>query len=322
MNRDFAPDNRWFAIVNPVSGKGHGLRDWPQISSLLDAAGVAVDALFTLYKYHATELVVRAINQGYRKIIIMGGDGTIHEAINGLFIQKIVPSAEVTFAVIAVGTGNDWVRMFGISRNYTEAIRSITDGVTFLQDVGRVSYTESQVPQVRYMANVGGVAYDAAVCRSFNRLKERGYRGSWLYIRAAIKNAITYRCKHTTVVADGNTIFDGKMFTASAAIGKYSGGGLSQTPLAIPDDGLFDMTIIPKMNRLKLFFRFGALFNENIYNISRIELHRAANINISSNPPTSLELDGETLGLSDFSFSIIPKAIRIIVGKSYIAAQS
>ncbi|MEG1414491.1 MAG: diacylglycerol kinase family lipid kinase [Mucinivorans sp.] len=319
MISDLKLENRWFAIVNPVSGKGRGLADWPQISTLLDQAGVAFDALFTLYKFHATELVVRAIKRGYRRIIIMGGDGTVHEAINGLFIQQEIPSSQITLSVIAVGTGNDWIRMFGISRNYTQAIRAITDGVTFLQDVGRVTYFESQVQQTRYMANVGGVAYDANVCRSFNRLKERGYRGSWLYIRAALTNLIRYRCRSTTIVADGQTIFRGKLFTASIAIGKYSGGGLSQTPLAIPDDGLFDMTIIPRMNRWRLFFRFGAFYNDNIYNISHIELHRAANISIHSMPVTHMELDGESLGTSDFSFSILPQAIRVIVSRSYVS---
>lgn len=311
------PD-RWFAIVNPVAGKGNGLRDWPQISALLNQAGVVVDSLFTLHKFHATELIVWAITQGYRKVIVVGGDGTIHETINGLFLQSKVPTEQITISVIAVGTGNDWIRMFGIARNYTEAIRAICEGHTFLQDVGRVTYFESRVPQVRYLANVGGVAYDAAVCGDFNRLKERGYRGNWLYVRSALKNAISYRCKKTIIVADGKTIFEGKLFSATIGIGKYTGGGMSQTPYAIPDDGLFDLTVIPKMNRLKLFARFGTLYTDNIYNISGVELHRAAHLRVVSDPATRLELDGEILGLSDFTFTTIPRSVCVVVSSSYL----
>lgn len=315
---NFGIENRWFAIVNPVAGKGNGLRDWPQISSLLSNAGVVVDSLFTLHKFHATELMVWAITKGYRKIIIVGGDGTIHETINGLFLQNEVETCDVTISVIAVGTGNDWIRMFGIPRNYTEAIRSICEGHTFLQDVGRVTYFESHVPQVRYLANVGGVAYDASVCRRFNRLKERGYRGNWLYVLSALQNAISYRCKKTLIEADGKIVFDDKLFTATIGIGKYTGGGMSQTPYAIPDDGLFDLTVIPKMNRIKLFARFGTLYNDNIYNISGVELHRAAHLRIVSNPPTRLELDGEILGLSEFSFTTIPRSVCVIVSSNYL----
>ena len=321
MNADFNPSDRWFAVVNPVAGKGNGLKDWPQISTLLDEAGIEVDARFTLHKFHATELMATAVRRGYRKVIVVGGDGTIHEAINGLFLQAQVAPSDVTLAVIAVGTGNDWIRMFGIPRNYTEAIRALTEGHTFLQDVGRITYYECKVPQVRYLANVGGVAYDAAVCRDFNRLKERGYRGNFLYVRAALKNALTYRCRRTRIEADGKTVFDGKMFTATVGIGKYTAGGLSQTPYAIPDDGLFDLTVIPKKNRFLLFLRFGTLYTDNIYNISRVELFRASKLRIASDRPTRLELDGEILGYSDFTMEVVPRSVRVVVSRTFLERQ-
>ena len=73
----------------------------------------------------------------------MGGDGTLHEVVNGLFIQQEVRPDDVLLAVIAVGTGNDWVRTFGISSRYQDAVRAIREGYSFLQDVGVVSYEES-----------------------------------------------------------------------------------------------------------------------------------------------------------------------------------
>ena len=82
------PQDRWFAIVNPVAGSGRGLKDWPIISKLLRDTNIAFDAVFTEKKYHATVLAVEAVNKDYRKIIVVGGDGTLHEVVNGLFIQK------------------------------------------------------------------------------------------------------------------------------------------------------------------------------------------------------------------------------------------
>ena len=138
--------DKWFAIVNPVAGSGRGLADWPQISKLLRDNHIVPEYAFTERKYHAIELAVEAVNNGFRKLIVVGGDGTIHEAVNGLFIQKAVPTQDVLLSVIAVGTGNDWIRMFGIPRKYSEAIRAIVEGHSFLQDVGMISYYQFFLP--------------------------------------------------------------------------------------------------------------------------------------------------------------------------------
>lgn len=310
---------RWFAIVNPIAGKGKGLSDWPVISTLLHEAEIEVDALFTQRKYHATELAVYAVNKGYRRIIIIGGDGTIHETVNGLFIQRAVATSDVLLAVIAVGTGNDWIRMFGIPRTYRDAVKSILDGHTFLQDVGRVTYWESRIQQTRYLANVSGIGYDAAVCHGFNKLKDNGYRGNWLYVWSAFREAIRYRSRSARVTADGKEIFRGKLFSSTIGVCKYTGGGMSQTPYAVADDGLFDMTIIPKMNRIRLFSRFRVLYTDNIYNITGVNLFRAKSIEIESKQPIRLEIDGEILGYSNFTYDIVPRAIRAVVSDKFIS---
>lgn len=309
---------RWAAIVNPVAGSGRGLTDWPQISGLLRDAGIAVDAMFTLHKYHATELTVTAVKQGYRHIIVVGGDGTIHETVNGFFIQRECPTTHILMAVIAVGTGNDWIRMFGIPRNYVDAIRSIREGHSFLQDVGRVSYYESKVHQVRYLANVAGVAYDAAVCRGFNVLKEKGYRGKWIYLFSAFREAVRYRTRRVRIEVDGEEVFRGKLFTGTIGICKYTAGGLTQTPNAIADDGLFDLTVIPNMNRIRLFRRFRVVYTGNIYDIPKISLFRGGQIRIEAERPIRLELDGEILGFSDFEFRIVERALRVVVSEKFI----
>lgn len=321
MPTEFDIDRRWFAIVNPVAGRGHGLQDWPVISGLLHEAGIAVDALFTERKFHATELAVYAINKGYRQLIVVGGDGTIHETINGIFIQTRVPTADVLIAVIAVGTGNDWIRMYGIPRNYPDAVRSIVEGHSFLQDIGRVSYYESKVHQVRYMANMSGVGYDAMVSRRVNRLKEKGYKGHWLYVWSAFREALCYKSHHADIFVDGERVFSDKLFTASVGICKYTGGGMSQTPFAVADDGLFDLTIIPKINPLIFFRYFRVLYNDRIYEVPGAKFYRGARIFIHSRPPINLEVDGETLGYSDFNFQIIEKGIRAIVSEKFITGQ-
>ena len=96
---------RWFVIVNPVAGGGRGLDHFPLISKLLRDAGIQTEPVFTEHKFHATELTVSAVKQGFRRIIAVGGDGTLHEVVNGLFIQQTVDPREVLLAVVAVERG-------------------------------------------------------------------------------------------------------------------------------------------------------------------------------------------------------------------------
>ena len=129
-------NNRWLAVVNLLSGSGKCGRDWDSIAQMLYAKGIEFDTVFTGYRFHAIELVQRGIEEdGYRNLIAVGGDGTIHEVANGILTQTSVASTEVRMGVIAVGTGNDWVRSYGIPTDYEKAVEVIAAGKTFTQDV-------------------------------------------------------------------------------------------------------------------------------------------------------------------------------------------
>lgn len=192
-------EHQWFAIVNPVAGNGRGLDEFPRISKLLREQQIHCEAVFSEHKFHAVELTVEAVRRGYRRIIAVGGDGTLHEVVNGLFIQQVVPPSEVLLAVIAVGSGNDWIRMFGIPQNCADAIRAIREEHSFLQDVGVVSYEEAKYRQSRYMVNVAGAGYEAQVVRCFNHLKKKGRRGRWLYTWSVIRSFFRYKPTGTKV---------------------------------------------------------------------------------------------------------------------------
>ena len=310
--------DRWFAIVNPVAGNGKGLTDWPHISKLLRDHHIAFDFVFSEKKFHAIELAVEAITNGYRRIIVVGGDGTIHEAVNGVMIQKEVPSSDILLAVIAVGTGNDWIRMFGIPRKYTEAIRAIVDGHSFLQDIAHISYHKSNFPQQRYMANVAGLGFDASVNKYYNRLKDEGRRGSWIYKWGMFKVILGYKTPRMKVTIDDQVVIDQSIFSSTIGIGKYNGGGMLQMPNAIADDGLLDVTLIRKMSKLRVLANFMSLYNGKIYNIPKVSHHRGRKIQVESYPESAIEVDGEALGYSPFEFEVIDRAVRVVVSEKFL----
>jgi len=310
--------DKWYAIVNPVAGSGKGLTDWPTISKLLRDNNIYHDYVFTEHKHHATELAVEAIAAGYRKIIIVGGDGTIHEIVNGIFIQQQTPTTDILLGVIAVGTGNDWIRMFGIPLKYSEAIKAIAAGHSFLQDVGTISYQEAGYRQSRYMANVAGIGFDASVNRRYNHLKEIGKKGKWLYIWSTFKALLAYRSTGVKVWVDGGLVANNLVYSAAIGVGKYNGGGMIPMPAAIADDGLLDITVIGRISKLGLLLRFKSLYNGKIYRNPMVSYSRGRSIRVESSPEIAVEVDGEALGYSPFDFDVIDRAIRVVVAERFL----
>lgn len=310
--------DRWFVIVNPVAGSGRGLIDFPQISRLLRNDDIRHDAVFTEHKHHATELTVTAANQGYRRIIVIGGDGTLNEVVNGLFIQKAVEPREMLLAVIAVGTGNDWVRTFGIPQHYSEAIRAIREERSFLQDVGTVTYTESHYAQTRYMANVAGLGFDAHVISTFNHLKMKGYKGGWMYLYSILKSYFRYKSSGARIWVDDKVVFNDLMFSLAIGICKYNGGGVQQLPNALADDGLLDLTIIRPVHWWHIVFRLKKLFNGDIYQIGHVIHAQGCRVKIEAAPSIQLETDGELMGGTPVEVNIRQRAIRVVVTREFL----
>lgn len=309
--------DNWFVIVNPNAGSGKGKADWPTIASLLGEVGISFEHALTKFKYHAVQLTVDAINAGYRKFIAVGGDGTLNEVVNGIFIQNQVASSEFVVGVVAVGTGNDWRRMYDFPFDYKGQVRIISDGCKFRQDVGLAKYYETGVENSRYFMNSAGSGFDAEVVASTNRLKNSGRKGKFLYVLSLLKTLLRFRTTCVNVTVDGFK-YEEPIFSISSGIGRYSGAGMRQVPFALTDDGLFDVTIIRKLSKLNVIANIPRLFNGTILKHSRIVGLRGHDVKIISNPPVNLEVDGETLGCSPLHFSILPRAIAVMVSKEFV----
>lgn len=117
--------DQWMVIVNPNAGRHKIDKDWDIINDLLIKAKIDFQNAFTEFKEHAIKLSYESIEKGFRKFIVVGGDGTLNEVVNGIFTQNKIPSSDFLVAMIPVGTGNDWCRMFNVPFKYNEAIRII-----------------------------------------------------------------------------------------------------------------------------------------------------------------------------------------------------
>ncbi|HLN21539.1 MAG TPA: diacylglycerol kinase family protein [Bacteroidales bacterium] len=307
-----AEEQRWLLIINPNAGKGKGKKDSKRIQDLLRKEGFEFSSRFTERKGDAIHYTVEGIAEGYRNIIVVGGDGTLNEAVNGVMLNKSCHKTDVTLAIIPVGTGNDWGRMFGISLNYERAIATIKERKTLLHDVGHIFYTEGTGRKERYFINIAGLGFQSAVVRRSNHQKDKGRGGKMIYFYSLLRTLFIYRNVKSEMYIDDGTLIESNVFSVNIGNGRYSGGGMRQTPDAIPDDGMFDLTVINDMGKIEIIRNLGLLYDGTILSHPKIDGYRCRRISITSKAPMYLDADGETLGHTPAEFSIIPAGIRII----------
>lgn len=306
--------NNWIVIVNRTAGSGRTEKDWPFIESLLHKHGFSFESHFTSRRLHASIITRDRIRDGYSRIIVVGGDGTMNEVINGLFSQGSINTTEVMLGMISVGTGNDWARMFNIPNDYEEAVLTIKKQHTFIQDAGLVHYTRNGKEWKRYFINIAGMGFGARVVERTNKMKSKGKSGAFLYFYNIFASLMRYRSQNANIQIDGRS-YTRNIFSMNVGICKYNGGGMIQVPHAVADDGLYSITLIRKMGKLNVLANVKRLYNGTIVQHSRVETYLGQEVEIEGSRKLQIETDGESLGHGPVRFSIIPRSVRVISGE-------
>jgi YegS/Rv2252/BmrU family lipid kinase len=306
--------NTWLAIVNPNAGVKKCERDWEKIKQAFENNGLDYHAIFTTHRGHAIELTREYITRGYRKVISVGGDGTLNEVVNGIFLQKTVPTTDISIAVISVGTGNDWVRTYHIPNDYEKSAALIQKEDTFVQDAGMVKYHSDNDKRSRFFINMAGLGFDGLVAQKTNADKELGRANPLVYLKNIFSSLFSFKSVLTRIVVD-NREMNHYLFSMGVGIGQYNGGGMKQAPNAVPDDGLFDLTLIKDMSKWSVIANVNRLYNGTIGKHKQVELHKGRQITIEPKTPILLEVDGESLGHSPFEFGLIPKSLKVVINQ-------
>ena len=303
----------WFVIVNPNAGRKKGEKDWLEIAALLNDAGIKFTNVFTEHPNHAVKLARKYVEAGFKKIIVVGGDGTLNEVVNGVFTQTKYPTKDIILSMIPVGTGNDWGRSFNIPTNYKKAIELIAREKTFVQDVGKVQYISKDLLKQRHFINMAGLGFDAMVARRTNKVKSEGKSGPFSYLISLFSSLINYNHKKVKIKMDDAEL-KADVFTMSVAICRFNGGGMMQAPNAIPDDGLFDVTVITRLSRLLVIRSVKKLYDGSYLKMPQVKTFRSQKVEIESDPIMFLETDGESLGHTPMTFEVVPLSIQMVVG--------
>ncbi len=311
-------NDKWLVVVNPKAGSGKCEKDWPIIQNLLVKGRFSFISVLTERPFHAIEITRNMVNDlGFTKIIAVGGDGTLNEVVNGIFQQTRFATTDIMLGMVTVGTGNDWGRMYKFPLKYEKAIRILSRQRTFLQDVGKVKYRHDTEDKSRYFINMAGMGYDALVAKKTNAMKAEGKGGALAYLLNLVTGLFQYENVQLSIIIDGSEVVNDKVFSMSIGICRYNGGGMMQLPSAVPDDGLFDITVIRKTTKWRIVKNIKNLYDGSFIKLPEVDTFRGKTVNITSTPRHSifLETDGESLGVSPLDFSIVPRAVKLIVRK-------
>ncbi len=304
--------NRWFAIVNPVSGNGKCKSKWAEVEAELNAADIEFDFRFTKTAKEAERIVHDVLAQGYRQIIAVGGDGNIHDIANGLLTQNIVPSNEVKLGIISLGTGNDFVKNYAIPTNIRQAVNLIKRGKSVLHDAGMASYFSAGEKQHRFFINFCGVGFDAYVVERAAPWKAYGQMA---YLLATLRWMFPYK-KPTLKIITKQQCFETPCYMALAGIGRFSGGGMLLTPGAKMNDGKFTVSIAKNISKIEVVLKIAMLYNGKFSEHPQVETIETSDLKIEATAftfPVKMQADGDMLGEGPFELSVIPGALKVIV---------
>lgn len=304
--------SKYYFIINPNAGNESGSKEWPIITELLNKNQIDFEFSFTDSVGHAEKITQEQLVLGFRKFVIVGGDGTLNEVINGVFKQDIVPSTKVYIGLIQMGTGNDWARYYNMNPDYDEEIKRLREFPSKLQDIGKINYQSAGERKTAYFNNIAGLCFDSTVVEGTNAMKKRGKRTKSAYLISLLRSLIKYKPWQLKIYIN-DEILEGNFLSISIGNGKFSGGGMMQTPNAIIDDGLLDVTIYQNMPKYKIVTKIKKLYNGEILNIKGVRGFKTKSFKIESEQMVFAETDGEIIGSTPYEITILPKAINVIV---------
>ena len=190
----------------------------------------------------------------------MGGDGTLHNIVNGVLSLYPVNISEIKIGIIPIGTGNDWIKTYNISKNYKKAIEIIKTSTTIKQDIGKLTIATNN--EVTYFNNLAGIGFDGYVVNKVNKYKNLGVLA---YLIGALVSITSYK-RSTFEIIFNTAKLEGKTLLLLIGLCNYSGGGMQLTKDPDPTDGLFDISYIQKISLFTLLSNIRGLFNGNITN--------------------------------------------------------
>lgn len=293
-------------VVNPAAGHGRAARRAAEAEHALRETWKDVERVDTAAPGDAVSLVRKRVEGGLERVVVLGGDGTLHEAANGLLQAQVTERPPV--ALLPAGTGNDYAKMtgtFGLSTG--DAVRRLGRGRVARFDVGRVAD--------EYFVNSIGVGFDAEVTRLVNQATWGS--GLLLYLTAALRVIAKFRAFEAEVEADGHSFSD-KLLLLEVGIGPVVGGGFKLTPFARPDDGELDVCAIRSLSVAGILAKLPLAMLGKHTRLPEVRYFRTTRLAFTARQgPVRAQLDGEVRDVNGrLEVGIETGALPVLIAES------
>ena len=297
-------------IVNPHAGKRRVGQEVPELERNLRARGLDYRLLRTEGRGEAVRFAREALEAGGRFVVAVGGDGTVHEVVNGMLDGEGRPIGDdPVLGVVAAGSGCDFIRTFGLPGDATRACAHLTGDNTYPLDVGMITYTTAGGGKdVRCFVNVAEAGLGAAVAARAERMSPRlgqakYFLGFWLTLPR-------FKLTNVRVQADRKR-YEGPAYLVIVGNAQYNGGGMKVSPRSYPGDGVLDVLVFkgPKSDAFTMIPR--VYRGEHVPHDHVEELRVRNELVIEADRPLPIEADGEVLGTTPATFEVLPQPIRM-----------
>jgi YegS/Rv2252/BmrU family lipid kinase len=285
---------KFLVILNPTAGKGKHLDKLEQIKTEFIQRSVSYDLYFTTENRKADLLANSIIkNDDYTDLMIVGGDGTINEAINGIRDKQLAVS------VISFGTGNDTIKHIQNNFDFKSQISAAFDGKIKKIDVGECNG--------RLFLNGVGIGFDGKVVQRM-AAKGKKFQGYFSYLAEVLRILLTYREREIRATFNHSTVKE-QILLMTIAKGTTFGGGFKINPYAVNDDALLDICIIGKVPNWTRINYVLKMKDGGHRKMNAVSFYKSSKVIIEENPSLVAHMDGESIGSPPFDIQILPKAV-------------
>ncbi len=304
------------AIVNPHSSNGDTRFQWPMIEARVRRITGPIEVAFTDGPSAATHLTRRALHEGVEQIIVVGGDGTTNEVVNGFFEEGRLVNPNALLSFLTCGTGGDFRRTFGVPKQLDAQITGLHTGEIRTIDLGKLTYTDFEGEiATRYFANIASFGLSGEVDRAVNHLSfSKRFGGKTAFKWGTLKALFSYRSKQVRICVDDQYEETMQIATAAVCNGRYFGGGMFIAPHAQPDDGAFEVVIIRDTSNLQLVLKSGMIYKGkhlNHPNVCTARGKRVEALPVNPEEEVLLDVDGEVPGRLPATFEVLPQVIKL-----------
>lgn len=294
---------RWALIANPVAGKGKGRRWAAEVARQLTLRGVDLTLRWTDGRGHGEELTCEAVSQGVTRVVACGGDGTVHEVVNGL-VRSGAAQQGVALGLVPLGRCNDLTRALTVPLHRSKVVDALLSGSPRPMDLGRVGD--------RYFTTVATLGFDSAVTQYIEEGPMPSFlRGTAAYLYGIFVNLIRYRDVWVSVKGDFGQ-YEGRVFLVATGNTHTYAGRIKITPSAVPDDGWLDVCLVREAPRLEVLRMLPRSFSGSHVTHRLVSLERTRVLEIRSHEPLTIWADGERVGRTPASIEVVPGALQVL----------